>query len=130
VNYRLKSFIGTGNAISRLGDADLTNRLTGLALHTYLMRRDDDNNASAVTRTVSGRRLLFIVGKDSGALGPMTRELYSSALDQKELAEVEKTRLDRLYDKESSDYDARVVAFFTSAIPVANPTVGDVRASK
>ena len=116
--------------MSRLADADLTNRLTGLALHTYLMRRDDDNNARTVTRTVSGRRLLFIIGKDSGALGPMTRELYMNTQDQKELAEVEKTRLDRLYDKESADYDARVVAFFSSAIPAGNPNVGNVRASK
>jgi predicted acyl esterase len=130
VNYRLNSFVGIGNAMSRLADADLTNRLTGLALHTYLMRREDDNNASTATRTISGRRILFIVGKDSGALGPMTRELYSKTQDQKELAEVEKTRLDRLYDKESADYDARVVAFFTSAIPVANANLGNVRASK
>lgn len=130
VNYRLKSFVGNGNAMSRLADADLTNRLTGLALHTYLMRRDDDNNASTATRTISGRRILFIVGKDSGELGPMTRELYLKTQDQKELAEVEKTRLDRLYEKESADYDARVVAFFTSAIPVANANLGDVRASK
>ena len=130
VNYRLKSFLGSGNAMSRLADADVTNRLTGLAMHLYLMKRDDDGTASAATRTASGRRLLFIVGKDSGDLGQMTRDLYAVTQDQKELAEVEKTRLDRLYDKESADYDARVVAFFTSAIPVTNPIPPGTRASK
>jgi len=74
--------------------------------------------------------MLFIVGKDSGELGPMTRELYARAQDQKELAELEKTRLDRLYDKESADYDARVVAFFSSAIPTASPTPPGGRQSK
>src|SRR5262245_10439204 len=102
INYRLKSFVGNGNAMSRLADADLTNQLTGLSMHLYLMRRDDDSSAATSTRTVSGRRVLYIVGKDSGALGPMTRELYAGTQDQKELAEVEKTRLDRLYDKESA----------------------------
>jgi len=126
INYRLKSFVGSGNAMSGLADADLTNQLTNLAMHLYLMRRDDDNNATTVTRTKSGRRILFIVGKDSGLLGPMTRDLYAGAQDQKELAEVAKTRLDRLYDQESADYDARVVAFFTSAIPLppSNPSGG------
>jgi pimeloyl-ACP methyl ester carboxylesterase len=129
VNYRLRSLVGDGNAMTRLADADITNHLTDLALHTYLMRRDDDNNAGTVIKTTSGRRILFIVGKDSGALGPMTRDLYARAQDQKELAEVDKSRLDRLYDKESADYDARVVAFFNSAIPIVSPTPG-ARASK
>jgi len=32
--------------------------------------------------------------------------------------EVEQSRVIRLYDKSSSDYDATVVAFFKDAIPV------------
>jgi len=50
----------------------------------------------------------------------MTRELYSAAKDPEQIMEVDQSRLVRLYDTASSEYDARVVAFFKEAIPTSD----------
>jgi hypothetical protein len=125
INYRLKSMVGTDSAMAnRLIDAPLTTRLTELAMQLYLLRRDDTAPAVESVVAASGRRFLFITASDTGAYETMTKELHSATKDQKELVEVAHSRLDRLYDKSSSDYDARVVAFFQQAIPVSSEKIG------
>jgi pimeloyl-ACP methyl ester carboxylesterase len=119
MNHQLKIIVGSDSHIANnLVDSRWTSELTELAVQLYLMRREDSAPAVESVATASGRKLLFIAGKDSGALGVMTRELHNVAKDPKRIAEVERSRLDRLYDKASSVYDAEVVAFFKEAIPV------------
>jgi pimeloyl-ACP methyl ester carboxylesterase len=117
IKYRLKAGAGNDNPWARLIDYPATGQLTSLALQVYLTRRDDSETAEDALRSSFGRRFLFIVGPDSGPLGNMTKALYQRANTQKELAEVNKTRLGRLYEKDSADYDARVVSFFQEALP-------------
>jgi len=131
MNLQLKKIVGSDSDMAnRLVDSHWTKQLTDLAMQLYLMRREDSAPARDSVATASGRKLLFITGKDSGALGTMTRELLSAAKDQKQFVEVEQSRLDRLYDKTSSDYDAQVVAFFKEAIPIAPDKPGQVARSK
>ena len=52
----------------------------------------------------------------------MTRDLCATAVDQKQMVQVEKSRLNRLYEQASADYDAQVVAFFRDALPAPAPT--------
>ena len=119
MSHQLKRIVGSGNDMAnRMVDSRWTTQLTDLAMQLYLMRREDSAPALDAVATASGRKLLFIIGKNSGALGGMTRELHNAARDQKQIVEVEQSRLIRLYDKASSDYDERVVAFFKEAIPV------------
>jgi pimeloyl-ACP methyl ester carboxylesterase len=129
-NYRMKSVIGSGTWADRLIDSPVTGELMGLATEIYLLRRDDTASANDVVGTKAGRSLLFIVGKDSGPLGPMTRDLYDRAIEQKQLVEVEKSRLSRLYEKESSDYDAVVVKYFKEAIPTTPQSVPVIASAK
>jgi pimeloyl-ACP methyl ester carboxylesterase len=120
MNHQLRKMVGSGSEIAnKLVDSRWTTQLTDLAMQLYLMRREDSAPALDSVATITGRKILFIIGKDSGPFGAMTRELYNAARDQKQMVEVEQTRLIRLYDKASSDYDERVVAFFKDAIPVA-----------
>jgi hypothetical protein len=84
------------------------------------MRREDSSSALESISVSSGKKLLFIAGKDAGALEATTREMYKKAAEPKQLIEVEKTRMNRLYDEHSAAYDSRVVAFFREAMPVAN----------
>ncbi|HEX8087878.1 MAG TPA: hypothetical protein VF762_03450, partial [Blastocatellia bacterium] len=125
INYQLKSMVGTDSPmVNRLIDAPVTARLTELAMQMYLMRREDSAPALESVVAASGRRFLFITAKDSGAYEAMTRDLFSSTKDQKELVELAQSRLDRLYDKASSEYDSRVVAFFQQAMPLASDRSG------
>jgi len=120
MSQQLKRIVGSSNEMAnKMVDSRWTTQLTELAMQLYLMRREDSAPALDSVATASGRKLLFIIGKNSGALGQMTRELHNAARDQKQLVEVEQSRLIRLYDKESVDYDERVVSFFKEAIPVA-----------
>lgn len=132
LNFRLKRFIGGGTDwASQLIDSSLTNRITGLVMRGYLMKKEEPTSAADVVRTPAGRKLLFITGKDSGPLAATTRELYAKTADQKLLIEVERTRLSRLYDQFSTDYDDRVVSFFREAIPAVGDDVQPtVRASR
>ena len=100
-------------------DSHWTTELTGLAMQLYLMRREDSAPALDSVTAASGRKFLFITGKNSGGLATMTRELHSAAKDPKQMVEVDQSRLIRLYDQASLDYDTRVVGFFKEAIPVA-----------
>jgi hypothetical protein len=133
----MKTYIG-GNAnwADDLIDSSLTSQVTDLVMRGYLMGTDANKPATEAISTPSGKRLLFITGKDSGPLARTTRELYSKAADQKLLVEVEKTRLNRLYDNHSVEYDQRVVAFFQEAIPTTpdkpapNQRGGEQRARK
>ena len=120
MNHQLRKMVGSGSEMANnLVDCRWTTQLTDFAMQLYLMRREDSAPALDSVATITGRKILFIIGKDSGPFGAMTRELYNAARDQKQMVEVEQTRLIRLYDKASSDYDERVVAFFKDAIPVA-----------
>jgi pimeloyl-ACP methyl ester carboxylesterase len=120
MNHQLRKMVGSGSEMAnKLVDSRWTTQLSDLAMQLYLMRREDSATALDSVATITGRKILFIIGKDSGLFGAMTRELYNAARDQKQMVEVEQTRLLRLYDKASSDYDERVVAFFKDAIPVA-----------
>ena len=56
----------------------------------------------------------------------MTKELHDATKDPKQLVEVEQSRLIRLYDQASSEYDARVVAFFKESIPVSTDRTNQV----
>jgi pimeloyl-ACP methyl ester carboxylesterase len=121
IKYQLRSLVGADSPmVNRSIDAPATARLTELAMQMYLMRREDSAPALESVVAASGRRFLFITAKDSGAYEAMTRDLYSSTKDQKELVELAQSRLDRLYDKASSEYDSRVVAFFLQAMPLAS----------
>ena len=119
MNHQLRRMVGSGSEMAnKLVDSRWATELTNFAMQLYLMRREDSAPAFDSVATVTGRKILFITGKDSGPFGAMTRELYNAARDQKQMLEVEQSRLIRLYDKPSSDYDEKVVAFFKDAIPV------------
>jgi hypothetical protein len=113
----MKTYIGGGGDwANRLIDSEVTNRVTDLVVRGYL-KKESGGSAIEAVRKATGKRLLFITGKDAGMLQGTTRELYSKAADQKLLIELDKTRISRLYDQESSDYDKKVVDFFAEAIP-------------
>lgn len=119
MNHQLKRIVGSDSEMAnRMVDSNWTTQLTDLAMQLYLMRREDSAPALDSVAKASGRKFLFLTGKNSGALGGMTRELHDAAKDAKQFVELEQSRLIRLYDKASSDYDARVVAFFKEAIPL------------
>jgi len=125
MNYHLKTMLGAdSNLANKLADSKWTNQLSDFAMQLYLMRQEDSAPALESVSIASGRKFLFIIGKDSGALGQMTKDLQSSTKDQKQIVEVEHSRLGRLYDKTSSEYDARVVAFFKEAIPTSSDKPG------
>lgn len=118
VNHRLKLMVGSdGNWAHDLIDWQWSAKALELTMQLYLLRREDSDPAKEAVGSPAGRPALFITGKDAGALEAMTRELYSQAKDPKQFAEVEQTRLDRLYDDKSANYDARVVEFFRTAMP-------------
>jgi len=118
VNYRLKAYVGDTSWATRMIDSSVTNSLFELAMQVYLLRREDAEPALESVSSKTGKRFLFIVGSDSGSLGRMTRDLCSAAVDQKQLIQVDKSRLNRLYEKASADYDAQVVSYFRDALPV------------
>ncbi len=127
INFRTKQLVGSGNGwVSRLVDSEWTQKLNELAMQLYFMRREDSGTAMEALSSTTGRRILFITSKDSGPQEEMTRELHDQAKEQKAIIEVENTRVNRLYDKASLDYDARVVAFFQQAIPVTSEKLGPV----
>jgi pimeloyl-ACP methyl ester carboxylesterase len=131
MSHQLKRIVGSDSDLAnRLVDSRWTTQLTELAMQLYLMRREESAPAVDSVAKASGRKLMFITGKNSGRLEGMTRELHDTAKDQKQFVEVEQSRLIRLYDKASSDYDARVVAFFKEAIPVAPDKPGSDGAGK
>lgn len=118
MSHQLKTIVGSdSDTANRLVDSHWISQLTGLAMQVYLMRREDTAPALDSVATASGRKFLFITGKNSGRLGIMTRELHDATKDSKQMVEVDQSRVNRLYDKASSEYDARVVAFFRDTIP-------------
>jgi pimeloyl-ACP methyl ester carboxylesterase len=118
INDRFKNNMTEGSEWAhRLADSPWTARLTELMMQTYLMRREDSAPPLQIIGSSSDKRILFITGKDAGTLQETTRELFNQAKCQKDFAEVEQTRLDRLYNEKSQAYDARVVAFFKEAMP-------------
>jgi len=131
MSHQLKTMVGSGNDMaSRLVDSHWTTQLTELTMQLYLLRREDSAPAFDSVGSASGRKFLFITGKNSGSLGDMTRQLHGVTKDSKQLVEVEQSRLIRLYDQASSDYDARVVSFFKDAIPVTPDKPGQLARAK
>ncbi len=119
MSHQLKTMVGgDSDMANRLANSEWTTNLTKLAMQLYLLRREDSAPAVDSVATATGRKFLFITGKNSGGLASMTRELHTATKDPKQLVEVEQSRLLRLYDQASSEYDARVVAFFKEAIPL------------
>jgi pimeloyl-ACP methyl ester carboxylesterase len=118
INNRLRTSIGDNGLANHLVDSQWRTRLTEFAMQLYLLRREDTAPAVESVGTSSGRHFLFVTAKNTGAYDTMTRELHGFAKDPKEIAEVENSRLDRLYVKASSDYDARIVAFFRQVLPL------------
>jgi hypothetical protein len=88
-------------------------------MQVYLLRREDSEPALQALGASSGKRILFITGPDAGTLQATAREMFNQTKCQKDFAEVEQTRLDRLYNEKSQAYDARVVAFFKETFPTA-----------
>lgn len=118
MNHQLKTMLGADNNIAnQLADSHWTNQLNDLGMQLYLMRREDTAPAIESVSAATGRKFLFIIGKNSGALANMTKDLYNQTKDPKQLVEFDQSRLIRLYDKPSADYDARVVAFFKEMMP-------------
>lgn len=131
MSHQLKNIVGSdSDTANRLVDSHWMSQLTGLAMQVYLMRREDSAPALDSVATASGRKFLFITGKNSGRLEGMTRELHSATKDPKQIVEVEQSRLIRLYDKSSSEYDAHVVAFFKEAIPATTDKPGTLARAK
>jgi|RhiMetdeSRZDD1v2_1073273.scaffolds.fasta_scaffold173041_2 uncharacterized protein len=131
MSHQLKKIVGSDSEMGiRLADSKWTTQLTELAMQLYLLRREDSAPALDSVATASGRKLLFITGKNSGGLGVMTRELHDAAKDNKQFVEVEQSRLIRLYDIASSEYDGRVVTFFKDALPVTTEKPGLVAKAK
>jgi uncharacterized protein len=132
IKYRLKSGAGSDNLWARLIDYPTTGKLADLGLQMYLTRRDDSETAEAALKASAGRRYLFIVGADSGPLAAMTKSLYDSTAGEKEFVQLSKSRLDRLYENDCAEYDARVVSFFKEAMPVVggSPVMPVQRASR
>lgn len=119
INHRLKTMIGSDSSFANsLVNSSLRARMTEITMQLYLMRREDYAPALESVASSAGRRWMFMTSNKSAAHDSMTRELFNNAKEPKELVEVPHSRLNRLYDKESSEYDARVVAFFQKAIPV------------
>ena len=120
VNYQLKEMIGSDSSLAnRLVDSKWTAGMMELGMQLYLMRREDSATAVDSLAMGSGRKFLFITSRNGGGLTTMTKDMYDASKENKQIMEVERSRIDRLYDKASSEYDIRVVAFFKEAIPPA-----------
>lgn len=120
INHRFKTYVGENSTWAvKLADSPWTIRLTEVVMQVYLTRREDSEPAIQALNASSGKRILFITGPDAGSLQDTTREMFNQTKCQKDFAEVEQTRLDRLYNEKSQAYDARVVVFFKEALPTA-----------
>ena len=130
INYQLKTFIGTDSSTANsFVDSHWTSDLTDLALQLYLMRREDSAPAAASVAAVTGSKL-FMTAKNTGAFEALTLDLYAHAKDPKKLVAVDHSRMTRLYDQASAEYDARVVAFFLDALPLAAGKTGPLARAK
>ncbi|HJQ67910.1 MAG TPA: alpha/beta hydrolase [Blastocatellia bacterium] len=130
LNYRMKALLGSNDWANGLLDSSLANNMNEIVMQLYLLRREDTAPAVEAVAASSGKRFLFIAGKDAGKLNEMTREVQAQTKDQSELIEMDQTRIQRLYDEASSTYDARVVAFFGTAMPVMNEKPGVAKKTK
>ena len=132
INYRLKCYVGSNNSLTSLIDSPSTDKLTNASMHLYLMRTEDSGTAAQSIKSPSDRKYCFMVGQDSGMLTKTTQALYQQCASEKQFIQVSKSRIGRLYEKDSADYDAQVVAFFKDAIPVADalPAAKGTRASR
>jgi len=126
----MKSLLGSDDWANGLIDSSLANSVNEIVMQVYLLRREDTAPAVEAVGVSSGKRFLFITGKNNGVLDGLTREVQAQTKDQNELVELEHTRTQRLYDEASSMYDARVVAFFSAAMPTLNDKPGVTKKTK
>ena len=116
INHQLKNVTGkTGVIASNLSEAKWARDLMKWTTQVYLLRREDATSAVDSVIASSGRKFIFITGKDSSVQATMTKDLHNQTKATKELIEVEKTRQERLYTEESATYDLRVAQFFKEA---------------
>ncbi|HYL98454.1 MAG TPA: alpha/beta fold hydrolase [Blastocatellia bacterium] len=120
INYRIKAFVGTNSSLTRLIDSPSVDNLTNTSMHLYLMRTEETKTAVQSLKSPSDRKYLFVVGQDSGMLTKPTQVLYQQCASEKQFIQVSKSRISRLYEKDSADYDAQIVAFFKDSLPVAD----------
>jgi pimeloyl-ACP methyl ester carboxylesterase len=120
LSNELKALAGKDSSLANsLIEADLTNQLAALGMQLYLLRREDSSPALESVSASAGRRFLFITSQANGAYDQATRQLFERTKDQKELFEVTRSRVERLYDQDLWEYDMRVVSFFKEAMPIA-----------
>src|SRR5436190_1134868 len=86
MSHQLKTMVGgDSDMANRLANSEWTTNLTKLAMQLYLLRREDSAPAVDSVATATGRRFLFITGKNSGGLASMTRDVHSATKDPKQL---------------------------------------------
>ena len=99
------------------------------------MWRDGQSNLASRLERTGGRGRQFVMRSrllvihvpvnDELIAEPLVIEGHKSTvvfnlwIGARELVEVEQSRMSRLYEKAASAYDARVVAFFLQALPLA-----------
>jgi pimeloyl-ACP methyl ester carboxylesterase len=121
INHRLKIMIGNDSSIANnFVDSSWTKGSMELATQLYLLRRQDMAPATEAVSTGSERRFMFLTRPGAGVYESMSRDLHMVAKEPKQFLEVEHSRLERLYDKASADYDSRIVEFFKQSIPIAS----------
>jgi pimeloyl-ACP methyl ester carboxylesterase len=117
-NYRLKTMAGDNKGwVNLFTDSSMMNKIFALTMQVYQVRGASSKSLADVVSAYSERKYLYIVGKENDLPTNATRQLYEMTKGTKELAEMEKTRLNRLYTEDSSVYDARVTKFFSESIP-------------
>jgi len=123
INHELKTWAGKeGSFVNTMIDAKLTRQLVELGMQLYLLRREDTAPALESVSASAGRRFLFITAAGTGTYETLTHDLFAKTKDQKQLMEVPRSHMERLYDEDLANYDSKVVEFFKDAIQVAPPT--------
>lgn len=131
INHRLKIMIGNDNSLANsFVDSTWTKGSMELATQLYLMRRQDTAPATEAVSSGPDRRFMFLTKPETGVYESMTRGLHAVAKEPKQLLESEHSRIERLYDKASADYDSRIVEFFKQSLPLANDRPGQVAKKK
>jgi len=90
----------------------LINNILYLGMLCYFPGKFGSTSANQAVREYQNVKLLFIAGADSGDLRLATGEVFTQSISNKEMLQVQHTRLSRLYLKDGTLYDQQVVNFF------------------
>ncbi len=121
INHRLKIMIGNESSLANsFVDSSWTKDSMELATQLYLLRRQDAAPATEAVSSGAERNFMFLTKPSAGVYESMTRELHMVAKEPKQFLESEHSRLERLYDKASAEYDSRIVEFFKQSLPLAS----------